>query len=268
MDTNFLYVHGRLAYVGDGSPHADLAVSAIRIEIAVPTARVGVGTPTASGAGWSYASQSSSAGTTTFIFLWAGANLTAATSPTVELVATIPKATDISALSVTLTGRGTSNSASVPAVTQTVSAGLMGSLVASNGTISYNANFYNGSANVPVYLVSGALQWSGPYSPVGSSISSIQVVTRIPTTRATGTVYPQYSGAIGAGWSAVGAPVSSGGFWVFTYNYAGTLTSASPNTTNLALAFQAIGASVAGAVQVTITAVSAGQTITVVGSGP
>ena len=127
MNATSLFVHARLAYVGDGAPSPDFPVSAVRLEITVPTipgwrrhangvrnglelldvVHLGTPTPSSRSCGAVRISRPSA-------------------SPTTELVATIPKAASVVALSVTLTGRGTSNAVAVPPVTQTVTAGLPG----------------------------------------------------------------------------------------------------------------------------------------------
>ncbi|WP_062292721.1 hypothetical protein [Demequina phytophila] len=265
INANDFVVEGTVVYGGSTTSGAGAPVSGVTLEFSLPTARVTGAAPTiASGAGWGYSGKAADGSNTVFTFAWQLAGVSSSSPSTNALTVTVPKTSDLSAASVSATGRGSSAGSTVLPATTTVQSAALAANSASfaNGSAIRFQEWYDNKPKVDAWMFDVSQAWTGPYWPVGPAITDLVVEFRIPYAESDGAVMPyssnkSFASGIGAGWVADQVGVLVGDYWVVKYHYTGPLDNDHRSTTNLKFAVKTDVAK-ATKVDYTLTAKSGG----------
>ena len=197
---------GTLTYAGDGVAPSDNPITGITMLVSVPTARAAAGAGSTSSSGWSYTSRATVGADEVFTFTWNGTLSEA--NPTTTLVATVPKNATLTAFSIKLDAKGTSNLLAVSAPQQTVAILAPAALTLPNGLAATRGS-YTGNARV-MSLVASVRNTATN----GAAVVGLLARVTVP------------NGALGAGapanptgWTYAGSAAGTGGTTVFTFTY-------------------------------------------------
>lgn len=232
LTTDKLTVNAKVGYGGDGGAAPDLPVSDLIVTIVVPSSAIVAGTPTSGSVFWTYLDSAVEGSNRAFRFAWAGGNLTATNSPTVNMpVQWVRSASDPNPVTVVVRANGTSNSLPVPEVTQTVTT-VWGASLVFNVTPPMQAQTnYQGLG--PAYVFYGQPRWNGPWYPAGQPVSGLTVVATVPEANSTGQLV---AGNIGVGWTLADGPTVVDGHWRVVYTNPVVLSSAASSPSELQFA--------------------------------
>lgn len=218
QDASVFTVTATTIFNGGATPATAYPVSGITTAISVPTARVAAGAGATAVTGWSYVSRAVSGADTVFTFAWSGADLAdGATIP--SLVATLPKSSDRTAVSLAAQSFGTSNGTPVQSNGDTVSIAAFSLLAFNSGPAGYHD-----TSGSPRYT---HIQFAVLNSPASNTANVVGVRAHVTVATAnTGTGTPSVAGFLAGTWSYVNATTSGANT---TYHFALTAGTMAPS---------------------------------------